>query len=214
MSALRESPIRSRPGGGKGMPRWLLVVLVMVGVLVVVAVAYAVFALTRSDEPSAAADPSAAACVSATSIPQSTLPAAKRVHIRVLNATPRQGLAGKVADQLGGYGFDIKHVGNDEVVRKQTGVAEIRYGPKGHRQALLLQYYVPGAELVPDARKTRIVDLALGEAFTSVATQAAADLALQTPVVTQSGAGCPTSAAASQASQPAAPTVAGGSASE
>lgn len=219
MSSMRENPIRRTPSQAGGRPRWLIVLLVIVGVLVVIGVVYSVVSLTRSSEPTVdEASASAAACVSVTSIPQETLPPAKKVKIRVLNATRKQGLARTAADALSESGFTIKAVSNDTVVRKQSGVAEIRYGPKGRRQALLLQYYLPGAELVPDTRKGVIVDVALGEAFTSVATRAEADLALQTPVITQTGVGCPspsvTSGSSSQLSQPAAPTVEGGAASE
>ena len=210
MNALRESPMRPRPKSGP--PRWLIIVLVVVGVLVIVGVIYAVVAfLGRSDETATpVAEETATTCVTSTSRPDESLPAAQKVTIRVFNATKKQGLARNVADDLSERGFKVDEVANDEVVRKQTGVAELRYGPKGRRQALLLQYYLPGAELVPDDRKGKIVDVALGETFVSVAPQAEVDIALTTPVVTSVGAGCQSESA----SQPAAPVVTGGSASE
>ena len=212
MNALRESPRRPSNRRKSGLPRWLVIVLVIVGVLVVIAAVYAVIVFVNrpSDETPAAQASSSPECVSTTTLPDETLPSPKKVTIRVLNATIRQGLARKVADELSDRGFTIDDVANDEVVRKQTGVAELRYGPKGRQQALLLQYYLPGAKLVPDDRKGKIVDVALGESFKDVALQGEVDVALTTPTVTQVGAGCPSS----DASQPAEPVVTGGSASE
>ncbi len=194
MSSLRESPMRPRPS--RSMPTWLIVVLAVVAVLVVAGVGYAIVTMMKgSSEPETQASASAPACITSTSIPQETLPRAKKVSVVVLNATKREGLARTAADSLSDAGFKVKDVGNDTEVRKQTGVAELRYGPKARQQALLLQYYLPGAELVPLDRKGKVVDVALGEAFTSVASQAEVDLALQTPVITETGPGCPTPSA-------------------
>lgn len=192
MNSLRESPRRPSSRRKAKLPRWLVILLVIVGVLVIVGLVYAVITLVNrpSDETPVAVATSAATCVETTALPEESLPAAKKVTVRVLNATERQGLARTVADELSDRGFTIDAVANDEVVRKQTGVAELRYGPKGRQQALLLQYYLPGAELVPVERKGRIVDIALGEAFESVAPQPEVDVALTTPVVSQVGEGC------------------------
>ena len=83
---------------------------------------------------------------------------------------------------------------NDPVGRPITGVAQIRYGPKGAEEAQLLLLYVPGAELVALDRKGRKVDLAIGDGFTGFGAEAEVTAALASPTPVASGPGCPTPA--------------------
>lgn len=99
---------------------------------------------------------------------------AHRVQVRVYNSTPREGLARSVSDQLRSRGFVVLSIANDPLVdiRDVRGVAEIRYGPKGAKQAELVRRQVPGAKVFRDAREDTVVDLALGPAYRRLATAA------------------------------------------
>lgn len=99
---------------------------------------------------------------------------ARRVQVRVYNSTAREGLARVVSDQLRGRGFAVILTANDPLVdiRDVRGVAEIRYGPKGAKQAELLRRQVPGAKGFRDAREDAVVDLALGPTYKRLATEA------------------------------------------
>ena len=102
---------------------------------------------------------------------------ARRVQVRVYNSTAREGLARSVSDQLRSRGFVVLSTANDPLIdiRDVRGVAEIRYGPKGVRQADLIRRQVPGAKVFRDAREDAVVDLALGPAYKRLATAAELD---------------------------------------
>jgi hypothetical protein len=51
-----------------------------------------------------------------------------------------------------------------------TGTAQVRYGPSGAAQALVVSRYVPGAKLSPDGRRGVVVDLVLGASYRRLAT--------------------------------------------
>jgi hypothetical protein len=91
------------------------------------------------------------------------------ITINVLNATKRNGLAGKTSTTLKGIGFLVATVANDPLKKTIAGTAEIRYGAKGADAAKLVATYVPKSVLVLDKRNTSVVDVVLGEAFTAVA---------------------------------------------
>jgi hypothetical protein len=99
---------------------------------------------------------------------------ARRVQVRVYNSTAREGLARSVSDQLRSRGFVVLSTANDPLIdiRDVRGVAEIRYGPEGVRQADLIRRQVPGATVFRDAREDAVVDLALGPAYKRLATAA------------------------------------------
>ena len=99
---------------------------------------------------------------------------ARRVQVRVYNSTAREGLARSVADQLRGRGFLVIVIANDPLIdiRDVRGTAEVRYGPKGAKQADLVRRQVPGAKTFRDAREDAVVDLALGSAYKRLATAA------------------------------------------
>jgi hypothetical protein len=190
MSSLRESPIRRRK---PARPPWLIALLVAVAVLVVVGIGYGVVSLVRGpsdSEPAtdAAATPSACATTFVTA--GEALPQPAKVTLNVYNATEKSGLASRTATEFESRGFRIGDVGNDPVDKPITGVAQIRYGPKGAARAELVLLYVPGAELVQLDRKGRKVDVAVGDAFTGIAPEQEVNALLASPSPVASGLGC------------------------
>jgi hypothetical protein len=98
----------------------------------------------------------------------------RRIQVRVYNSTSREGLARSVSDQLRTRGFSVITTANDPLIdiRDVRASAEVRYGPKGAKQAEAVRRQVPGAKLFRDAREDDIVDLALGPAYKRLATAA------------------------------------------
>lgn len=91
-----------------------------------------------------------------------------QVSINVFNATGRSGLARLVADGMAQRGFVLATIANDPMAKNVLTAAEIRHGPAGVGQALLVASQVPGAVLVVDQRPDASVDLAVGERFTEL----------------------------------------------
>lgn len=198
MTSLRESPIRREK---PGRPTWLVALLAVVALLVVVGIGYGVFSLVRGGSDSSAseaADATPSPCVTTSVTPAEVLPKPAKVKVNVYNATGTSGLASKTANELEGRGFQVRKVANDPVGKSITGVAQIRFGPKGEPSAQLLLLYVPGAELVELDRKGRNVDLATGDGFTGLAPQPEVAAALASPSPVASGPGCPSPAAVSE----------------
>jgi hypothetical protein len=197
MTSLRESPIRRQK---PARPRWLEVLLISVAVLVVLGVGLGIASLIRGGSSSPEAEessPSPTPCVTTLVTPAEALPKPDRVKVNVYNATDTSGLASKTATEVEERGFQVGKVDNDPVGRPITGVAEIRFGPKGASQADLVLIYVPGAVLVELDRKGRAVDLAVGDGFTSLAPEEAVAAAMASPSPVASGPGCEPSAEAS-----------------
>ena len=215
MNALRESMIRHPRR--RRRPIWLIVLMVAVGTVALFGIGFGLSLLIRGDnEPvadgtvagSAAAVPQP--CITTMITPAEVLPRTSKITINVYNATKRSGLATSTADVLHTRGFLIKEVGNDPEEQKVTGVAEIRYGPKGEAGAQLLGFYLPGAELVPIDRKKKLVDVVIGKQFTEVLGDAKVAAAMASPSPSASGAGCSSSLASAPATV--APTAAAASA--
>ena len=102
--------------------------------------------------------------------PTQSLPAPDQVTVQVLNSTSRSGIAAKARETLTGYGFlSPKAATNDNPHKHVPGVAEIRFGPSGAKAAKLLSFYFPGAKLVPNAGKSAVVVVSLGERYKHVA---------------------------------------------
>ena len=97
-----------------------------------------------------------------------------KVHLRVYNATAREGAARTVAAQLVARGYAVLAVENDPLfgVRLVEGTAEVRYGPGGAKWADSVRKQVPGATLYRDAREGRVIDVVLGERFRRLSTAA------------------------------------------
>ena len=168
MSVRQRPPIRRR----KSRPTWLYAVLIPVVALVVIGVGFGIFTLMRSGnsaEPASSASAAPCPSVSASAVPP--LPDPTEIKVNVYNATYLKGLAASTAADLKNRGFVIKDVGNDPKKLPITGVAEIRYGPKTQAAAELLQYYFPGAELINDGRRGKMIDIALGTGFRPIPPQ-------------------------------------------
>lgn len=136
----------------------------------------------RADSGHSTAKP---ACPSPTN---TVVPPPADVQVQVLNSTNRAHLAHDVASTMQKLGFKITGVGNDEPGVVVSGVAEIRYGPKGSSSATLLSFYLPGATLVPTQRSDSGVVVSLGTKFKSVATTSQAKRSMASQHVTQSAA--------------------------
>lgn len=116
---------------------------------------------------------------------------AKSVQVRVYNGTTKSGLAKTVATDLTKRGFTIAATGNDPLGRTLTGSGEIRYGPSGTQQALLLSFQIPGVTLHADNRTDAVVDFAIGPGYTALASQAKASQARSTALASAAASpGC------------------------
>jgi hypothetical protein len=119
-------------------------------------------------------------CPTERATPSSTLPAPRLVTVRLLNATDRTGIASKARTRLVADGFNIPaEAGNDRPKVKIHGVAEIRFGTKGHAGAKLLLYYLPGAKLVTTSSTSATVIVSLGEKYRGVTSASAVQAALE-----------------------------------
>lgn len=147
-----------RPANPRGRDRARVRALALLAALLVVS-AVAVWLVVRSDAKGGET-PAAAPC-GAASGPAST------VKLRVLNATPREGLAASVAAELRKRGFFVISVGNDS--HQVPGPAEVRHGPKGASAARLVASLVSGSTTRKDSRPGTDVDLVLGTKFSSLA---------------------------------------------
>lgn len=125
----------------------------------------------------------AAGCPTPTPTPsQMVLPAPASITLQVLNSTKRNGIAAKARRSLLDAGFKVPaQAGNDnpKTKSKNTGTAQIRFGPTGERAATLVRYYFPGAAMVPTASKSSTVIVALGAKYKKVAAPATVAAALK-----------------------------------
>lgn len=188
-----------RPTGGRSRrrrPIWMPILIVLAGIAVLFAVG---FGLSRLLNGSSAPAADAVASASAVPLPCETtmvtaaevLPRSGKVKVNVWNATDRVGLASDVAKVLKARSFTIKNVDNDPLGKVLEGVGQIRYGVNGRANAELLAFYFPGAILVQDDRPKKVVDIALGNAFTEIAGEAQIAAAMASPSPSLSGPGCP-----------------------
>ena len=209
MSVRQRPPMRRR----KSRPTWLFAVLIPVVALVVIGVGFGIFTLVRSgDTAGTVATPSAAPCPSVSVSAMPPLPNPTEIKVNVYNATFLKGLAASTAADLKDRGFVIKEVGNDPKKLPITGVAEIRYGPKTQAAAELLQFYFPGAELINDGRRGKLIDIALGTGFRpippqpdindQVAMRASPSASAGACASAQPSSGTPSGAASSEAPSP------------
>lgn len=90
--------------------------------------------------------------------------------VNVLNAEGPKGAARAVAKELPLRQFVPGEVGNAQVdTRVVQGIGEIRFGPSGQDQALLVQkLLLPQARMLRDYRPNTSVDLVLGPQFTAL----------------------------------------------
>ncbi len=116
----------------------------------------------------------AATCASAGATPI-TLPSARTVKVTVYNGAGVAQLAAKVTAELKARGFQT---GAPDDRPSYTGVAEVEYGKSGKAAATLVAYYLPGSRLVAITRGDSSVDVVLGSAYKSLATQASVNKAV------------------------------------
>ncbi|MDO9484762.1 MAG: LytR C-terminal domain-containing protein [Actinomycetota bacterium] len=193
MSGMREGAIRIAPRRRRRRPLWQIVVTFILAAVVVLALLLLVVKMfSGTAEPDAAATPNPSPCVTLMVSPAESLPTVSRVRVNVYNATQTPGLAGGTAEVLRARGFNVRDVGNAVGKRQVASVGEIRYGPKGKPSAELLAYYFPGIAIIPDGRSKRVVDVLLGEQFTTVLDDAKVAAAKASPTPSPSGPGCVT----------------------
>jgi len=94
------------------------------------------------------------------------------IVVRVLNDTPRQGLAAAVGRQLTARGFRVSAIGNDPSPARVTGTVELRHGRRGVLAAQTVARHISGARTRLDARPDPGVDVVLGAGFRRLATGA------------------------------------------
>ena len=187
------------PAPGRKTPLWVVIVGVAIGVVVLFAVGFGLSTLVRggsssSSAPETSAAPTEESCVTVTVTPSEVLPQATAVKINVYNSTNRVGLAGTTADELRARGFIVDKIDNDPNGSGMTSVGEVRYGDKGAAQAQVIAFYIPGITLVNDGRKGKVVDVALGQQYTALASKQDVDAAMNEPSESASGPGCATPA--------------------
>lgn len=100
--------------------------------------------------------------------------APRQVKVNVYNATRRNGLAARTAEDLRERRFVIGAVSNDPARATVKGTALVRHGAKAAAAGRLVAAQVPGAKVKRVKRATRAVDLVLGAGFTSLAPAATA----------------------------------------
>ncbi|WP_236053542.1 MULTISPECIES: LytR C-terminal domain-containing protein [Streptomyces] len=109
------------------------------------------------------------------------LPKPGRITVNVYNATQRTGLAKKTADELKKRGFRIGAVGNatKQYDRKVKGTGLLLGSPAAQDTSLrVLGTQLAGARSRADGRKGADLDLIIGDGFTGLTRQTAADQAL------------------------------------
>lgn len=201
----RRAATRSRGTGPSGA---VTAILVVVGMAVLFVAGFALSSVLRggggSDggggASSSSGGPQPQPCETVTIAPSEFLPKPADVTVNVYNSTTRAGLAAATADVLTQRGFAVAAIDNDPLGKTLSGVGEIRYGAKGLKAAELMAYYLPGAELVNDKRKSADIDVSLGEGFQTVAPQAEIDKELSTPTPIPTGPGCSSTPAPAPAS--------------
>ena len=195
------SPTGQRGGGCGQRVSAGTIVAIVVGMVLLFALGFGASRLLNGRSTSTPdAGPSPTPCTTTTVVPGDKLPQPSAVSVNVYNSTDRVGLARSTATALGQRGFTIGKIANDPLGEVISGTGQVRYGPAGAQSAALLAIYVPKVELVKDDRKGKTVDLALGEAYTALATPAQVTAALTKPSPVVSPPGCGATPAASPAS--------------
>lgn len=184
----------------RGTPSAGAIIAIIAGMVVLFALGFGIALITqgRSIQAPLAAAPSQAPSSPSVPLPCSTtmvepakvLPRSEKVKINVYNATKRKGLAAETALALKLAGFKIVAVENVPDGRRIDGFAELRHGPKGLKQAQLLNFYMPDAVLVQDTRNDKVVDVVLGREFSVIASDAEVAASMASPSPSTSGPGC------------------------
>ena len=174
------APMRKHRRYGHRRSRWPVVV----AVLLVVAVAAGAYALQQragdGDDKrvifsGGCTSTSTAAPASGSPAPAARvrLPAPAQVRLRLLNGTPRDGLARTVANELARRGFAVSATGN--APRPLVGTSRVYYGPGARPAALLASAHVLGSSVVPVPKAARgALDVVIGSEFVRLRTPAEA----------------------------------------
>lgn len=206
MNAYRERSFSRVQTRQRRQPLWLTILLIVGGALVMGGLGFGLSTLLHREPSaeSASGSPSTAPLPCKTTLvsPAEVLPQTDKVRINVWNSTQRVGLATDTAKVLSARGFTIVGVDNDPLNQQVSGVAEIRYGPKGAAAAQLISFYIPGAVMVGDNRTGRVVDVALGQEFKKLNGEAEIAAAMASPSPSLSGAGCLTPSPGAPAPEP------------
>jgi hypothetical protein len=142
--------------------------LVFVGVLVGVALVFAIVAVVTDSQGGTTAK----GCPAGYKLANVALRESKDVKINVYNATNQPGLATSLADDFKNRKFQVVKTGNDPLKKGIEDVAVLRYGPKGVGSAHLLSAYFL-AKAVPEYDPNRtddVVDVVVGTSFQQLAT--------------------------------------------
>lgn len=150
----------------------------LLAVVLVLAVAAGAYLLRRDDTgtttaaarcPSSAPSASAAATGAPKRATAVRLPEPAKVTFRLLNGSPRDGLARKVGDKLAARGFRISQTGNSPA--PLGGPSEVRYGAGAEAAALLVATQVLDARVVSEANEGKgQLSLVLGTGFSRLRT--------------------------------------------
>lgn len=203
MAGVRVGLDRPRPRRSS-KPSAGAIIAIVAGMVVLFALGFGIALITQGGPLSAQAPVAASAsasvgpsnsaapgpCATSTVIPAEVLPKSSKVRINVFNATKRKGLAAETALALKLAGFKILAVENVPDGRRIDGFAEIRHGPKGIKQAQLLNFYLPDGILVEDTRNDKTVDVVLGKEFSIIASEAEVAASMASPSPFASGPGC------------------------
>lgn len=159
---------RHRYGGGYGYRRRRRVRQFAVLAAVVLAAAAVGLWATRKGSPAVVVAPCA---TPSPAKPALVLPAPRAVRVRLLNGTPRNGLAAQVTAELAAAGFAVVNGGNAPAAL--GGASQLRYGAGGQPAAKLLSFHVPRSVLVADGTvPAGTVTVVLGGDFQRLATPA------------------------------------------
>lgn len=132
--------------------------------MIVIAVAAAMvlgaflYAVTYMDRHGQAAPTASSSCdVTQTPPPQSIF------VLNIYNASDRSQ-AKETSIAMKSHGFNVGTISNDPYKEHLTGVGQVRFGPKGKKNATeYVKKYAAGATLVEDGRTDDSVDLVLGD---------------------------------------------------
>lgn len=142
--------------------------LALLGVVLVVAAA-GVFAWKQLRPQHS--DATLPLCPKPSASPLPLAASAKGIVLRILNTTPRDGLAHRLQVDLTKRGFKVAGVGNAKP--QLPDVALIRYAPGALGNARMVAEHVAGKpRLVEDARAGKAVEVWIGAGFTRLATPA------------------------------------------
>lgn len=137
--------------------------IIVIAVAVAVVLGAFLFAITYMNGKGEAA-PTASSSCDATQTP----PPQSIFVLNVYNASDRSQ-AKQTGIAMKSRGFNVGVVSNDPYKERLKDVGEVRYGPKGEKNATeYVKKYVPGAKLVKDGRSDDSVDLVLGDQAPSI----------------------------------------------